>query len=204
MSEQAQPWAVPTVSVSIGGGPVQNCRVAREVDGTLRLGFTGFAMVGVDATLLWTQNGRGFSIDGTVVAVPANGLPGVYLRVEQSTGGIERRRSARIPAQVPVVLVLPSGHLFPGRTVDLSIGGAHAVVDLDEVGDEALIRLSEDLTRGAFVKVEILLPDGSVDLKCQVSGGGDEPGDVRLLFVDVDPGIRERLSAFLQTVPLPA
>ncbi|MFC4069638.1 PilZ domain-containing protein [Actinoplanes subglobosus] len=196
-TEKPQPWAVPSVSVSIGGGPVQTCRVTREVNGTLRLGLTGFAMIGVDATLLWTQNGRGFSIEGTVVPEPANSIPGVYLRVDETAGGIERRRNERLPVQVPVVLTLPAGHLFPGQTMNLSVGGAHAVVDLDEVGDDALMRLAEDLTRGSIVSVEILLPDGPVAVTCQVGGGGDELGDVRLLFVDVSPHIRARLSAFL-------
>jgi PilZ domain len=197
-SEKPQPWAVPTVSVSIGGGPVQTCRVTREVNGTLRLELNSFAMVGVDATLLWTQNGRGFSIGGTVVPAPSNSIPGVYMRVDEISSGIERRRSARVPVEVPMVLILPEGHLFPGQTMNLSIGGAHAVVDLDEVGDEALMRLAEDLTRGAIVSIEILLPDGPVSVTCQVGGGGDEPGDVRLLFVDVSPHIRARLSAFLE------
>jgi hypothetical protein len=199
-SEKPQPWAVPAVTVSIGGGPAQTCRVTRETDGTLRLGLTSFAMVGVDATLLWTQNGRGFSIEGTVVPQPVNSIPGVYLRVDETAGGIERRRSERVAVHVPVVVVLPSGHLFPGRTMNLSVGGAHVVVDLDEVGDDALITLAEELTRGGRVNVEFLLPDGPVDIGCQVGGGGgDEPGDVRLLFVDVTPQTRNRLGAFLAT-----
>ncbi|WP_433794772.1 PilZ domain-containing protein [Actinoplanes sp. CA-252034] len=199
-SEKPQPWAVPTVTVSIGGGPAQTCRVTREPNGTLRLGITSFAMVGVDATLLWTQNGRGFSIEGTVVPEPANSIPGVYLRVDETAGGIERRRSERVDVHVPVVVALPSGHLFPGRTMNLSVGGAHVVVDLDEVGDDALMTLAEDLTRGERVSVEFLLPDGPVDVSCQVGGGGDEPGDVRMLFVEVHPQVRARLSAFLKTV----
>ncbi|GIF38660.1 PilZ domain-containing protein [Actinoplanes xinjiangensis] len=199
-SEKPQPWAVPAVTVSIGGGPAQTCRVTRETDGTLRLGLTSFAMVGVDATLLWTQNGRGFSIEGTVVPQPVNSIPGVYLRVDETAGGIERRRSERVAVHVPVVVVLPSGHLFPGRTMNLSVGGAHVVVDLDEVGDDALITLAEELTRGGRVNVEFLLPDGPVDIGCQVGGGGDEPGDVRLLFVDVTPQTRNRLGAFLDAL----
>ncbi|MEU8658418.1 PilZ domain-containing protein [Actinoplanes philippinensis] len=199
-SEEPQPWAVPTVSVSIGGGPAQTCRVTREPDGTLRLAITSFAMVGVDATLLWTQNGRGFSIEGTVVPEPANSIPGVYLRVDETAGGIERRRNQRVAVHVPVVVVLRSGHLFPGRTMNLSIGGAHVVVDLDEVGDDALMTLAEELTRGGQVTVELLLQDGPVDLTCQVGGGGDEPGDVRLLFVEVAPQTRSRIGAFLRTV----
>ncbi|BEL04645.1 hypothetical protein Q0Z83_028360 [Actinoplanes sichuanensis] len=196
-TEIPQPWAVPSVTVSIGGGEARTCRVNREVDGTLRLGLTVFAMVGVDVNVLWTQNGKGFSITGTVVAPPANSMPGVYLRVDEITSGIERRRNERIPVEVPVVVVLPSGHLFPGRTMNLSVGGAHVVVDLDDVGDDALIRLSEDLTRGAQVHLEVLLPAGSVDVTCQVGGGGDELGDVRLLFVEVKPQTRAQLNAFL-------
>ncbi|MEU4155258.1 PilZ domain-containing protein [Actinoplanes sp. NPDC026670] len=197
-TENPQPWAVPSVTVSIGGGEARTCRATREVDGTLRLGLSVFAMVGVDATVLWTQNGRGFSITGTVVAAPPNSMPGIYLRVDETTSGIERRRNERLPVEVPVVVVLPSGHLFPGRTMNLSAGGAHVIVDLDDVGDDAIIRLSEDLTRGAQVHLEVLLPDGPLDVTCQVGGGGDDLGDVRLLFVDVKPQMRAQINRFIE------
>jgi PilZ domain len=196
--EQPQPWAVPMVSVSLGGGEARTCRVTRQADGTLRLGLTGFAMVGVDATLLWTQNNRGCSIDGTVIASPAGSLPGVYLRVDGAAGGIQRRRTERMRVHLPVAVRLPSGQLFPGRTVDLSAGGAHVTVDLDEVSDDSLLRLVEDLERDARIDVQVGLPDGPVWFTCQVRAGGDEPGDVRLLFVNVDPEVRARVDRFVK------
>ncbi|AEV83098.1 hypothetical protein ACWT_2079 [Actinoplanes sp. SE50] len=196
--EQPQPWAVPLVSVSLGGGEARTCRVTRQADGTLRLGLTGFAMIGVDATLLWTQNNRGCSIDGTVIAPPAGSLPGVYLRVDGAAGGIQRRRTERVRVQLPAAVRLPSGQLFPGRTVDLSAGGAHVTVDLEEIGDEALIRLVEDLERDVLIEVQIGLPDGLAGITCQVRAGGDEPGDVRLLFINMNPEVRARVVRFVE------
>lgn len=196
--EQPQPWAVPMVSVSLGGGEARTCRVTRQADGTLRLGLTGFAMVGVDATLLWTQNNRGCSIDGTVIAAPQGGLPGVYLRVDGGSGGIQRRRNERSRVQLPVEVGLSSGQLFPGLTVDLSAGGAHVSIDLEEMSDDQLIRLVEDLERDSLVELHIGLPDGPAGLTCQVRAGGDEPGDVRLLFVNVNPEVRARVDRFVK------
>ncbi|MFI1990864.1 PilZ domain-containing protein [Actinoplanes sp. NPDC020271] len=196
--EQPQPWAVPLVSVSLGGGEGRTCRVTRQADGTLHLGLTCFAMVGVDATLLWTQNNRGCSIDGTVIAPPPGGLPGVYLRVDGAAGGIQRRRTERVRVQLPAAVRLPSGQLFPGRTVDLSAGGAHVTVDLDEISDDSLLQLVEDLERDALIDVQIGLPDGLASLTCQVKAGGEEPGDVRLLFVNVNPEVRARVDRFVK------
>ncbi len=196
--EQPQPWAVPLVSVSLGGGEARTCRVTRQADGTLHLGLTGFAMVGIDATLLWTQNNRGCSIDGTVIAAPPGGLPGVYLRVDGAAGSIQRRRSERAHVELPAAVRLPSGQLFPGWTVDLSAGGAHVTVDLDEVSDDMLMRLVEDLERDALIEVEIDLPDGLAAFTCQVRAGGEEPGDVRLLFVNVNPEVRARVDRFVK------
>ncbi|WP_229829954.1 PilZ domain-containing protein [Actinoplanes ianthinogenes] len=188
---------MPLVSVSLGGGAARTCRATRQADGTLHLGLTGFAMVGVDATLLWTQNNRGCSIDGTVIAPPAGGLPGVYLRIDGVAGGIQRRRTERVRVQMPAVVLLPSGQLFPGRTVDLSAGGAHVTVDLEEMSEDSLMQLLEDLERDALIEVQIELPDGPVGLTCQVRAGGDEPGDVRLLFVNVNADVRERVARFV-------
>ncbi|MEV0898961.1 PilZ domain-containing protein [Actinoplanes sp. NPDC049802] len=196
-TEEPQPWAAPTASASLGGGPAQTCRVWRESDGTLRLNLTGFAMVGVDVVLLWTQNGTGFSVVGRVVPPPTGGMPGVYMRVDKTVGAVDRRRSRRVAVQVPVVLILPSGQMFPGLAIDLSLGGARVIVDLDidDLGEEALIDLVDGLAPGQAVVLSALLPDGPVDVDCHVRGS-DELGDVRLLFVDVDAEARGRLDAF--------
>ncbi|WP_436536264.1 PilZ domain-containing protein [Actinoplanes sp. HUAS TT8] len=185
------------VTVSIGGGTERTCQVTRHTDGSLRLNLTVFAMIGVDVTVLWTQNGRGCSLTGTVVPVPSDGMPGVYLRVDGVTGGIQRRRSERVQAQLPVAVRLPSGELFPGRTVDLSASGAHVTIDLDEMSDDSLIRLIEDLGRDALVDVQILLPDGPAGFTCQVRAGGEEPGDVRLQFVNITAELRARVANLL-------
>ncbi|MEV6344840.1 PilZ domain-containing protein [Actinoplanes sp. NPDC051851] len=199
-TEEPQPWTAPTASASLGGGPTRACRVSRESDGTLRLDLTGFAMVGVDVVLLWTQNGTGFSIVGTVVTPPAGGMPGVYVRVDKNVGAVDRRRSRRVSVQVPVVLILPSGQMFPGLAIDLSLGGARVIVDLDvdDLGDAALLDLVDGLAPGQLVTLEVLLPDGPADFTCHVRGS-DEVGDVRLLFVDVDAEARARLDAFQRT-----
>ncbi|SFF39232.1 PilZ domain-containing protein [Actinoplanes philippinensis] len=196
-TEEPQPWAAPTASASLGGGPARACRVWRESDGTLRLNLTGFAMIGVDVALLWTQNGTGFSIVGTVVPPPDGGMPGVYMRVDQTVGAVDRRRSRRVSVQVPVVLILPSGQMFPGLAIDLSLGGARVIVDLDvdDLGEEAILDLVDGLAPGQSVTLEVALPDGPADFDCHVRGS-DEPGDVRLLFVDMEAGVRDRLAAF--------
>jgi hypothetical protein len=185
-TEEPQPWMAPTASASLGGGPARTCRVSRESDGTLRLSLTGFAMVGVDVALLWTQNGTGFSIVGTVVPPPAGGMPGVYMRVDTTVGAVDRRRSRRVSVQVPVVLILPSGQMFPGLAIDLSLGG------------EALLDLVDGLAPGQSVTLEVLLPDGPAEFNSHVRGS-DELGDVRLLFVDMDDEVRDRLAAFQKT-----
>lgn len=197
--ERPQPWAVPMVSVSIGGGQERVCQVTRHTDGTLRLNLTVFAMIGVDVTVRWTQNGRGCSILGTVVPAPGDGLPGVYVRVDGAAGGIQRRRSERVEAQLPMAVLLPTGELFPGRTIDISATGAHVTVDLDEMSDDSLIQLVDSLERDALVEVEILLPDGPAAFTCQVRAGGDEPGDVRVSFVNVSPLLRARVASFLNS-----
>ncbi|SDS34667.1 PilZ domain-containing protein [Actinoplanes derwentensis] len=199
-SEEPRPWTVPTASASLGGGTARNCRVSRESDGTLRLSLTGFAMVGVDVVLTWTQNGNGFSIVGTVVPPPPGGMPGVYMRVDTAVGAVDRRRFRRVSVQVPVVVILPSGRMFPGLASDLSLGGARVIVDLevDDLGEETLIHLAEGLAPGQSVTLEVLLPDGSAELHCQV-GGSEELGDVRLLFVDMHAEVRDRLDAFQKT-----
>jgi hypothetical protein len=199
-TEEPQPWMAPTASASLGGGPARTCRVSRENDGTLRLSLTGFAMVGVDVALLWTQNGTGFSIVGTVVPPPAGGMPGVYMRVDTTVGAVDRRRSRRVSVQVPVVLILPSGQMFPGLAIDLSLGGARVIVDLDvdDLGEEALLDLVDGLAPGQSVTLEVLLPDGPSEFNCHVRGS-DELGDVRLLFVDMDDEVRDRLAAFQKT-----
>ncbi len=199
-AEEPQPWTVPTASASLGGGPARACRVSRESDGTLRLSLTGFAMVGVDVALFWTQNGTGFSVVGTVVPPPAGGMPGVYMRVDTTVGAVDRRRSRRVSVQMPVVLILPSGQMFPGLAIDMSLGGARVIVDLDidDLGEDALVELVDGLTPGELVTLEVLLPDGPADVNCEVHGS-DEPGDVRLLFLDMDAAVRERLDAFQKT-----
>ncbi|AEV85622.1 hypothetical protein ACWT_4600 [Actinoplanes sp. SE50] len=199
-TEEPQPWTAATASASLGGGPARTCRVSRESDGTLRLSLTGFAMIGVDVALLWTQNGAGFSIIGTVVPPPAGAVPGVYMRVDTNMGAVDRRRSRRVSVQVPVVLILPSGQMFPGLAIDLSLGGARVIVDLDvdDLGEEALIDMVDGLAPGQSVTLEMLLPDGPADINCHVRGS-DEPGDVRLVFVDVDAEVHRRLDAFQKT-----
>lgn len=199
-TEEPQPWTAPHASASLGGGPARACRVSRESDGTLRLSLTGFAMVGVDVTLLWTQNGTGFSIVGTVVPPPAGAVPGVYMRVDTTVGAVDRRRSRRVSVQMPVVLILPSGQMFPGLAIDLSLSGARVIVDLDidDLGEEALIDMVEGLAPGQTVNLEVLLPDGPAEFNCHVRGG-DELGDVRLLFVDADARALARLDAFQRT-----
>lgn len=197
ITEEPQPWLVPTASASLGGGPAQTCRVSRESDGTLRLNITGFAMIGIDVVLLWTQNGTGFSIMGTVIPPPAVGMPGVYVRVDKTIGAVDRRRSPRVPVQVPVVLTLPSGQMFPGLAVDLALGGTRVIIDLDvdELGEASVLDLTDALTSGRSVVLEVLLPDGPADITCEVSGSNDL-GNVRLVFVDLDPAVRDRLAAF--------
>ncbi|MEU4163135.1 PilZ domain-containing protein [Actinoplanes sp. NPDC026670] len=199
-TEEPQPWTAPSASASLGGGPARACRVTRENDGTLRLSLTGFAMIGVDVALLWTQNGTGFSIVGTVVPPPAGAMPGVYMRVDTTVGAVDRRRSRRVSVQVPVVLILPSGQMFPGLAIDLSVGGARVIVDLDvdDLGEEALLDLVDGLAPGELVTLSVLLPDGPADVDCHVRGS-DELGDVRLLFVDMNAEVRDRIDAFQKT-----
>jgi hypothetical protein len=198
VQEQPLPWRAPEVYVSFDGGSARTCQVTRHPGDLVRLEIDELDVLpDAQAEIQWTQDGRGCYAAGTVIPPPSGSVPGIYIRVDESVSGIERRLGVRVDVDVPAALTVGSGHVFPGHTEDLSVGGAHVSVDLDEIGEEPVRRWADELAGGAHVVVDLTLPDGVARFACLVAGGGDRPGDARLRFVDVDSGTGERLAAFL-------
>jgi hypothetical protein len=197
--EQPLPWNAPEVHVSFHNGLTVTCRVTRHAGDLLRVELGGLAVpIGTRAELQWTQQHRGCYAAGTVTTAPPPPAPGVYVRVDESVSGIERRLGARIPAQTPVTMSSPSGLILTGRTADLSLGGARIVAGLP--GDNR--RLRDTLHRagaaeGGQIFVDLTLPSGAAHLRSLITDIDREPGQVRVRFLHVDSHTIDRLAAFL-------
>lgn len=201
VQEQPLPWRVPEVYVSFGGGAARSCRVTRHPGDLVRPELPGLDVpAGTSAEIQWTQDGRGAYAAGVVVPAPAGSEAGVYIRVEESVAGVERRLGVRVPVQVPVSLTVASDHVFHGRTEDLSTGGAHLIIDFEGDGGEAAARqLADEFASGSHAVVELGLPGEPLRIACLLAAIGDQVGDVRLRFVDLDIRLQDRLAAFLRS-----
>nr|WP_221383319.1 PilZ domain-containing protein [Actinoplanes polyasparticus] len=201
VQEQPLPWRAPQVYVSFDGGPARTCRVTRHPGDLVRVEVADLVVpAGAQAEIQWTQDGRGTYAAGTVVPPPSASAPGVYIRVDESVSGIERRLGVRVAVHLPVAVTVTSGQILTGRTDDLSVGGAH--LRLDPAEQTAFRRCTTEVARGADVVAELALPTGPARLRCLVTGVGDLPGDTRLRFVDVDGDTAQRLDAFLRDLQL--
>ena len=176
-------------------------------DGSLDQGDRGGGLgdldvpAGTDAEIDWTQDRRGSYAVGTVVAAPAGSPAGVYIRIDRSASGIDRRLGVRVATRVPASLMDAYGDVFDGHAVDLSLGGARVIADVRPAADQ--VWPSRD--RGPFsvgeqIAAVMHLPDALVAVWCQVAAVGADPGDVRLSFRGSDSSIGELLADFLQTV----
>jgi len=188
---QPLPWQAGEVYVSFTGGPAYTCQVTRHPGDLIRVGLDGLDLPdGTPAEIQWTQDNRGSYACGTVVAAPAGEPAGLYVRIDESVSGVERRVDARADVSLPVLLSDRSGRTAKGRTVDLSQGGAHVAAD---PSDAAFLP-------GDRITAELTLPGGAVRSRCLVSATGADPGDVRLRFLDPDGATVTQLGAYLRTV----
>jgi len=194
---QPLPWQAAEVYVSFTGGPAYTCQVTRHPGDLIRVGLDGLDLPeGTPTEIQWTQDDRGSYARGTVVATPAGEPAGVYVRIEESLAGLERRADARVNVGLPILLSDRDGQPVRGRTLDLSQGGAHVVADLDGTGPAEAAFLPGDR-----ITAELTLPEGVVRSACLVSATGAGRGDLRLRFLDPDSATVARLGAFLRTVP---
>ncbi|GLY02953.1 MULTISPECIES: PilZ domain-containing protein [Actinoplanes] len=199
VQEQPLPWRAAAVYVSFGGGSARTCQVTRHPGDVLRVELPGLAAeIGTQAEVQWTQDGRGGYACGTVVPVADGEAPGVYIRVDESVSGVERRLGVRVPVRIPATMAVASDRVYPGHTDDLSTGGAHVTLNPAVIGEELVRQFAAELASGAHLVAELHLPDGVARLTCLVAATGGQPGDVRLKFVDVDNRTEERLDAFLR------
>lgn len=198
--EQPLPWNAPEVHVSFRDGPAITCRVTRHPGDLLRVELDGFTVpAGTQAELQWTQENRGGYAAGTVTAAPDPAAPGVYIRVDESVSGVERRLGVRVPVHVPVGITGPSGRIFPGRTADLSLGGAHIVADAPGCGEQLRVALHQaGVAEGGQAIADLTLPTGVVRLRCLITAIDRDPGKVRLRFLHVDSAGIDRLGGFLR------
>jgi hypothetical protein len=192
---QPLPWQAREVFVSFGGGPAYTCQPTRHPGDLIRVELGDLEVpAGTQAEIQWTQDFRGSYASGTVVTAPAGEPAGIYVRIDESVSGIERRLDTRVKTRVPVRLTDTSGRPLRGHTLDLSPGGAHVIAEPSEATPSGV-----PFALGDRITTELVLPDGAVQAQCLVSGTGAEPGDVRLRFLDPDSGITAQLVAYLRT-----
>jgi signal transduction histidine kinase/ActR/RegA family two-component response regulator len=100
---------------------------------------------------------------------------------------VERRRAFRVPVTLPVHVVEPTGTVWDGTSVNLSVSGIK-------------LRADRPVRPGAAAKLTIRLPDEHVPLELgSVLTRADLDG-YAFHFVNVPEGQRERLSALVQRV----
>lgn len=198
--EQPLPWTAAEVHVRFYEGPVFTGRVRRCPGDLLGLDAGDLMVpVGTPADIQWTQDGRGCYAAVVVADPPDEDDQGLYLRVEESATGVERRLGVRLPVQVPVTLVTVSGPAFPGHCENLSLGGARVILEQPGSGED--LRQALDLagigTEG-YATAVLTLPAGIVTLTSLVIVTGRIPGEVRLRFVH-DSGLAiEQIGALLR------
>ncbi|WP_157442008.1 PilZ domain-containing protein [Actinoplanes awajinensis] len=197
--EQPLPWNVPEVHIWFHDGPALNCRVSRSPGDLLRVQADGLIVPeGTPVEIQWTQDDRGCYAAGTVIAAPPSGPPGLYLRVDESVSGIERRIGVRLPVQLPASVIAPSGRVLPGRTTDLSLGGASIVADSLACGGFLgdFLQPERDAPQ-ARASVVLALPTGVATLACRVISVSGNTGQVRVRFVHHDGLVIEQIGALL-------
>jgi PilZ domain-containing protein len=201
VQEQPLPWSADEVFVSFHGGPAYTSQVTRHPGDLVRIGRGTTKMpVGTGVEIQWTQNRRGSYAEGVVVAAPAGEQPGMYVRIERSVAGVERRLGVRVGLRVPAVLTDAAGRMYRGHSEDLSLGGARIVVTVPGAG-----RTADDppFVAGTQVTAELTRGGRTVRLGCLVAGVGAEPGEVRLQFLDLNASALGQLWEFVHG-PAPA
>lgn len=201
--EQPLPWNASEVHLWFRNGPAVTCRVARCPGDLLRVeaDVLPSVPVGTSVEMQWTQENRGGYAAGAVVAPQGRNTSGLYIRVDESVAGVERRLGVRLPVEVPANVIARSGRVLTGRTSDLSLGGACVVVapsardalfhELIAPGDEA-----PDTTTA----VTLSLPTGVISLRCEIVSIEQLAGRVRVRFAPQDILLAEQIGALLRAV----
>jgi hypothetical protein len=199
MHEQPLPWRAAAVTLTFPGGKAVTCRVSRHPGDLIRTDDdTVNVPTGTTVEIQWTQDGLGGYASGTVVDAPAGEAAGVYIRVEKSVTGVERRVDARTPVAVLAGFACPTGRFLLACTEDLSLGGVRIIVDpadgttLDRVG---LARLG--ITPGIRGAVDLALPNATIRIDCTVTAVDLDTASMRLRFIHGATGTVDHLSAFL-------
>ncbi|MFI1994553.1 response regulator [Actinoplanes sp. NPDC020271] len=198
--EQPLPWNAPEVHVLLHDGREFTCQVSRCPGDLLFVRAGGRPLpVGTRVEVQWTQQDRGGYAAGTVIAPPESEPPGVYIRIDESVTGVERRFGCRLPARVAARVLSPSGPALTGHTTDLSRSGAHIVADPVSCGDGLLTFLPDVSEKGGGepITVELALPAGSVRLVCRLVGGVPDTSGVRVRFMNDDESAIAQIEAFL-------
>ncbi|GAA0569417.1 hypothetical protein GCM10010172_62230 [Paractinoplanes ferrugineus] len=196
VQEEPMPWNADKVYVSFRGGPAYTSQVSRHTDDLARIGRSALRVpVGTPVQMQWTQNRRGSFAEAVVVAVPEGEQPGLYVRIERSKAGVERRGSVRTDLRVPAEITNVSGRPLWGHTKDLSLGGARILVAVEAIAKHT----SDDplFVFGEQVSIDLILGERVARLGCLVAGSGTEPGDVRLQFLDPSGSALGLLFGFL-------
>ncbi|MEU4164988.1 PilZ domain-containing protein [Actinoplanes sp. NPDC026670] len=194
------PWNVPEVHVSFHEGLAFTGRVSRCPGDLLVMDIDGVTVApGTVAQIQWTQDGRGCYAAGTVVVAPTPVAPGVYIRVDESVSGVERRLSVRLPVQLMASVIAPSGRVLSGHTADLSLTGALLVTDPLASSDfllDLVDNAAEDSNHTS--SVVLTLPTGIGCLPCSILGVDPASGQVRVRFLHDDGLLLEQIGALLR------
>jgi len=202
LQEQPLPWNASEVHVTFSDDSDLLCQVTRCPGDLLRIG-TGEVPArpaGTGAQLQWTQRNRGGYAVGTVVDPPSADGPGLYIRVDESIAGVERRLGERLRVQVPAIVTAPSGEVTTGLTADLSPAGT--CIAVDQVACRDLLRDLVRPTSGArhpAISVTLTLPTGVISVGCAIISVDARAGRIRIRFTAQDALVRERIAAFCAT-----
>ncbi len=202
VQEQPLPWNAPEVHVWFHHGPALACRVTRCPGDVLRLETAAgpaTVPIGTGAELQWTQQKRGGYAAGTVVEPPAPDIDGLYLRINESVAGVERRHGVRLAIDVPADLLVASGRTLRGRTADLSLGGSCLAVDphsCSELFQELLHQPAG--FQAATNSISLTLPTGITSLPCTITSIEPQTGRVRVAFEQHDTLAIEQIGAMMR------
>ncbi|MEU8238390.1 PilZ domain-containing protein [Actinoplanes missouriensis] len=198
IQEQPLPWRAPEVMISFGSGPTIVCRVSRQPGDVLRVEHEGVGIAeGTSADLQWTQDGRGSFAAGTVIAPPPSAPAGIYIRVDQSVTGIERRLSTRVPVRVPATLHTVNDRVVSGWTRDVSLGGANILLEPPGHADARAALAAAGIAGGASATVDLTLPSGIHHLRCQITGVDQHSAEIRVRFLHLNIATMDELGTFL-------
>ncbi len=97
----------------------------------------------------------------------------------------ERRQSFRVPVQAPISIHPDDSHVLEGILLDLSNGGMDVLA-------------AKPLAVGALVHFLFELPEGALSVEGDAEvAWGTANGQTGLRFLDIDPTLRDQLSAWL-------